>query len=631
MIALWRSGDGIPDDLARDIEANLGLFEGGPVRQFSAAGSKLFYRDNWRVACPRMQDRATTVLLFGWLDDAGELRNRLGIRSGAANGADLYLAALERWGDDADRNLNGSYCAIAATGEGAIRLARTPWSAPPLYWYRHGKRLIVSPHLRVLFAGGAPEALRPERMRDALAFDFHENDDETLYDGIRRVPLGATVRLDAAGARVKRWYDPGAVEPVRLARDADYVEQARALLDRAARNALAATGKPVLALSSGLDSPLVATALLRQPDCPRPLQALTARPHTDWSATAGADPFDDEWHRVAEFASLHPGLEVRAAPHGSDEFDTLAREIFRSSRLFNPAFANLAIVHQLWRGARRLGANTILTAELGNQSFSARGDWALAEDLRGLRLLRMWRNLSGASRQEASLPRRVWRHSLSPLLPSALQRLPRRLAGKPEALRLASMLGPEQRRAYIDDAAREGSAWHQGLRFRSRRDLARLDHAVCDRGGADVTLALEEIHGICERDVTAYRPLIEFCLGLPTGQFMRNGHDRYLARRMARGVMPEAQRIESRMAMHNADWHLRIGRRREELLAYAESMRAHPLLSEMLDCDRLEATLRDWPETAPQAPEEMLSNYFGVTSGILAGRFLGAIEDRNAL
>ena len=78
---------------------------------------------------------------------------------------------------------------------------------------------------------------------------------------------------------------------------------------------------------------------------------------------------------------------------------------------------------------------------------------------------------------------------------------------------------------------------------------------------------LEQMYGIALRDPTAYRPFVEFCLSLPTKMFIRDGEMRWLAKQMAKGIMPEEQRRNALDGWWDADGQLRIRRRRSEWLA----------------------------------------------------------------
>lgn len=609
------------------LAASLALYTPASARRITGAESELCYLSHPDIHVAVTPEGAVQAVLFGWIDDADDRARELGLSPHAANAADIYHAALARHGVTTDDRLTGNYCALVITGGGRLRLSRSAWNAPPLYLTRLDGTLVVSPHIRALQAAGAATDPDPERLRDALAFDFHEIDSGTLYRGIERVRLGSAV-LAGAVASTSQWsYDPASV-PIRDAIDDDAaVEQALDLLDRAVNAAAARCESPAVALSAGLDSPLVA-ARLAHGRAPRTLPTITLRPHPRWRSGAEGTAIHDEWPRVQAFAALHPAI----VPHWVDseraDFDTLAREIFRASRVFTPGLANVGAFAPLWIKARALGSDCLLDAELGNQSFSARGEWGFREALFGMRLPGLLRDIRGTRPDQSTLARHAYTQLASPLLPERGKALARSLLGKPAAVERASMLRPRHRSAHAEARGHGASAWDQGWAHLSRGEQARLDHAVCDRGAADVTLALQEIHGVRSCDATAYRPLIEFCLSLPTSQFLHEGVDRRLARRMAKGIVPEEQRREKAMATHNVDWAERIGARREELSAYAETMRGDPLLGELVDVDRLQALLANWDAKGPVSPME---GWFGVTSAVLAGQFLGAIGGRNDL
>jgi asparagine synthase (glutamine-hydrolysing) len=144
---------------------------------------------------------------------------------------------------------------------------------------------------------------------------------------------------------------------------------------------------------------------------------------------------------------------------------------------------------------------------------------------------------------------------------------------------------------------------------------------------ADIWLALQLKSGLQFRDPTAYRPLVEFCFGIPAEQFRRDGVDRRLARRMLEGRVPEAVRQETRVGFQCADWPLSFARMRGELLKDLRRMGANPEIARRIDCERLTRDLERWDgDASREAAERIL---LAVSRAVTAGRFVDYVEGRN--
>lgn len=572
----------------------------------------------------------STTALYGSIDNRAELTRELEL-SADSPAALVYDAAVRTWGSAADHRVIGSYCAITALPGGRLRLARSPWTAPPLHFVADGARRLASSVLRVLFAAGHPREVDYDHVADQLLQDHHDGEPVGWYRGIGRVPLGCTVEIDGQGAKLDRYYDPCAIKPVRFANDADYVEAARELLDRAAAAALAESASPGLMLSGGLDSPLVAEALLRQMPQAARLPSFTFGPLPEWDGIIAAHQFGEEREFVRGFAEMHPRLDPHFPSSQGHDFDYRLRELLAACDAPTANVANVGIYHGAWEAAREAGCDTMLTADLGNFTYSNSAPWYPVEYLvRG-----QWGKLARALAGYTSDPRPLWRKiaalAVLPLLPGALSDRIRDLAhrGTGDRVGLISMLTPTARAAHR--RRRQARPLLEGARGpRSRNEwIMRAWHSA--DSGEDLDLGFERLYGIRRRDVTAWRPLVEFCLGLPTEQFVRGAKHRRLALRLAEGRMPEAQRLNPRYGMHHPDWHLRLGRRRAELAAYAERMRAHPFLGTAIDIERIEALLADWPAQTPLDPVEALPRWIGITRAITAAAFIGYAEGRNDL
>lgn len=571
----------------------------------------------------------STVLFNGWLDDCEDIASILGV--GPDNPALLYAAAVARWGSGADSRLNGSYCAIVERADGTLRLARSPWSAPPLHFANDAQRAIVASVPRVLIATGVSNELDPVKLADSLVGNFSD-EERGWYLGTHRVPQGAIVHLERGSQRFERWYDPHAVAQVRLGCDQDYVDAARELLQRATRHALKGVTKPAIALSGGLDSALAADEILHQLPSGLRLNSFTFRPDSAWDGLLAPDQMGDEKSFVDAFAAMHPALETAFTRNEGGGFDHRQSELFAAMGIAPSYMPNYYVYHGVWLGARDAGCDWLFDATLGNQTLSNDGRWSYVEHLLHLR----WRQLGLTLTSRRGDPRPLWRKvaslSLLPLLPQPWRNPIRRLRHPhlKATNAMATMIAPRHAAAMsVEERARGQGAWHDTAYPRSRREAVSLDYHGADYEAADVHQGFEQIYGLRRRDVMAYRPLIEFCLGLPTGQFVRDGEERWLAKRLAAGRIPENQRLNPRYGRHDVDWHARLGRRRGEMLAEIDRLSESEEVSHLLDYPKMREMLQDWPEETPLDPEDWIPREIAIPRALTTARFIHFVSGRN--
>jgi asparagine synthase (glutamine-hydrolysing) len=104
---------------------------------------------------------------------------------------------------------------------------------------------------------------------------------------------------------------------------------------------------------------------------------------------------------------------------------------------------------------------------------------------------------------------------------------------------------------------------------------------------------------------------------------------RWLAKQMAKGMMPEGQRANRLNGRWDADWHLRVGRRRKDFLAELDRLQADQRFATMLDYRRLRKSLEDWPERTETDFRRFSSREYAVPRALLTARFVKFVEGRN--
>jgi asparagine synthase (glutamine-hydrolysing) len=105
--------------------------------------------------------------------------------------------------------------------------------------------------------------------------------------------------------------------------------------------------------------------------------------------------------------------------------------------------------------------------------------------------------------------------------------------------------------------------------------------------------------GIDIRTPAFDRRLVEFCIGIPQDQYLRNGHDRWLIRRAMRGRLPEDILASKSSGAQAADWFPRLTRERNHIAAELKRLAKNADVASIIDLPRLAAILDDWPDRQP--------------------------------
>jgi hypothetical protein len=330
---------------------------------------------------------------------------------------------------------------------------------------------------------------------------------------------------------------------------------------------------------------------------------------------------------VRTFADAHPGLECHFVDNGPAHFDHLAREFFAASGAFHAAMAITPAYHGIHRAAREAGCDMLLTAGFGNHTISQNAPWAWPEMAARGDWGALWRAAAARPFDGRPVWRRVAALGIMPLLPPVLAGTLRRMIHGDRA-------GHGQSNPFLIPAGQvEGGAILPGIaavaaRPRNRAQYVReLYHAT--GMGAEIGMGFAQVFGLAQRDVTHYRPLIEWFAGVPTGQFLGPAQDRWLGRRMAMGRMPEAQRLNRANGMFQADWHARLSLQLPDLRRRIERIADDPALSGLIDIDRARAALDSWPDQTPLDGKVADMLRFHLPMTLLTADFIDFTSGRN--
>jgi asparagine synthase (glutamine-hydrolysing) len=580
----------------------------------------------WR---PATSPDGSLVVFHGYFDNAAVVSSQLGATS--KDPALLYGLAVERWGDEAERRIIGDYCAAVVFPEKKmVRLSRSPIRAPPLY-YHHSDRLTAAASVpRALLAAGVPKRLDEAQYADLAFFNFSDLE-ATCFQDFARVPLGSVVELERGKHRsLRRLYDVLNLPRTPVQSDEEVIGRVSELLDQGVKVALKGFESPGATLSSGLDSPQVAIRALAALPAGRRLPTFTFHPGKDFHGESPAWMNGDERPMVEAFAALHPGLE----PHftSNEGLDPLHRlnELFHLMGCAAPYQGTMYVFHGILTEASKRSCDVLLIADNGNRTFSDKGEAGFVEYFLNGRWRQLWLALTRPAIHKGSLAQRFVVRTASAFLPISLWRVLRPwFTGRSHLIELVQPFSADFLKKTGARRRLSKSGRYPG-RFQpwSRRDSRR--HFFDDEDWlADVYQGFEQMYGIALRDPTSYRPLVEYCLGLPIEMFMRDGELRWMARQLAKGIMPEAQRLNVLHGYWDADWQVRMRPRREEFRRELDKLEKDERFARMLDIPRLRAAVDNWPEETEVDWQKTHATQLAVPAALLTARFIKFVEGRN--
>ena len=520
-----------------------------------------------------------------------------------ASDPELVLRAFERWGEACLDHLYGDY-AIALWDRERRRwfLARDGLGGRPLCYFRDHRLFAFASMPCGLHS--LPE-IPYEADEDLLAHALDlliPGPNATCFRNIFRVGIGECMTVTADGLTMRRHWNPSP-DTLRLPRASDYEEALRAEIDRAVRVRLPEMGNVAAQLSSGLDSGTVTATAARQLAADgRRIVAFTAVPRAEAKANGPPGRLLDEGPLAAKIAALYDNLEhVRVRTDGRSPLDALGW-VFE---LCEQPILNMC--NQVWRDAifessQRRGLKVLLTGQAGNFTLSYKASASLRARLRGLGAAGLLDEMASFARTPRGGLRGVM-HSLTARARKLRPQAPQSFAN-PRHRAALDARGQAQRAVHIPDSRHERLAAFQ-----------RIDLAFYTKGA----LAKWRID---ERDPTADRRLVEFCLAVPDAQFRLGGVSASLARRAMTDRLPREVLVAGPRGLQAADWHLGFADPKRELSDVLAKFAICPESAGLLDLARMQRAIECWPTSSWHEPNVDRTYRYDLLRAVSNGDFL---------
>jgi asparagine synthase (glutamine-hydrolysing) len=578
-------------------------------------------------------DGRLTLVADVRLDNRDDLLDALGGSPDQARtmcDAAVLLACLERWGECALERLAGDFAfALWNAPERTLLLARDALGQRPLHFHRGRGFFAFASMPKGLHAlPEVPYASDEQAMAEFVTL-IPAWGARSFFEGIESVEAGHVATVTPEGFSTRRYWQPAGPYGREL-HPADYVEGLRHHLDQATRARLrGANGTVASQLSAGFDSSAVtATAARLMAERGGKVCAFTSVPRDGYEGQAPKGCLADEGQVAATTAGMYPNIEhvlIRGGRRSPLE------GLDRYFLLFDRPMLNLC--NGVWVAAindavRERKLSVMLTGQMGNMTISYGGAEFLPELLRAGRLVRLAKTGVQLLARGSMNWRGVLVGAFGPFLSSAMWQRLSELRNRKYEVTDYTAIRPERlaeldlqriaRERNLDFAYRpRGNGFESRLWVLRRVDLGCYNKGILAGWGID------------QRDPTADRRLIDYCLSVPMDQYLHQGELRSLGRRALRDRLPAAVLDEGRKGYQAVDWHEGLTAARDDVVAEIERLEPCGPANQTLDIGRMRRLVAEWPETGWERQDVMNAYRLALLRGISAGHFLRKVAGSN--
>jgi asparagine synthase (glutamine-hydrolysing) len=521
-----------PDDLARILgeyaghpAETAGELADGPLAM-AYRGDKITFEEESET---QPFESGPYVLTWdGRLDNREELGRRLDLKHlERISDPAIVLWAYEAFGERVFDDLIGEFAlALWCRTTRSLQFARSACGARTLYYVLTKNALIWSSDFAHLVrTSGVDLTVNDDYVLEYLVSQPLAK--HTPLANVQAVPPNRITHFEDGRLKSSReLWNPTRISPLRYRTDQEYEEHCREKIKEAVKVRLRAKYPVVSELSGGFDSStvvLMADEVLRESNEPREkLQTISYI--YEWSQTCDEKRFIDA---VVEKRRVETLLV-----HEKDQRITTGLESPTFTGIPNPLHCFPGRYQAATALMQRYHARILLTGLGGDHLFWSEPDGApIVADklrkgafLRGHREVLTWSHVTGISYCELLI---------QTAFPLVLESLLRRRSRYKQP-QLPAWIPAEHRKRLLSTGPDvDGfTAWHAEPSRRAQVFVT--DHMFrCTGSGF-----LHEYGDMYASHPYSHRPLVEFCLGAPISQFLREGQTRSLMRRAMASLLP---------------------------------------------------------------------------------------------
>lgn len=542
----------------------------------------------------------------------------------------LILEAYRKWGKNCPEKLVGDFAfAIWDKSEEMLFCARDHVGRKTFYYYLSEKQFAFSTLIKPLLELKCVQ----RKLNDDYIADFltlpsvvQELDPHiTIYEEVYQLPPASAVILGRNYSKTWQYWKIKKTKEITFESEEEYEEAFRRIYNEAVQCRLRCVKKIGVTLSGGLDSGSIAclaAAELKKRN--EKLYSFTQVPMAGYQNWLPEHQLADEREYVLADCNFAGNIEPFFLPcegvSSLTEADGLLDILEQPYKFIENSFWLCEILKHA--ASKDLGI--VLNGQLGNFTVS----WGSYMSyflylLKKLHWITYMKSVKAYCKTQKIKLTRFLLSNIHKLLPLFVIKCYYRLRGGEDYVRLSSPVNTEfYRRVKEKKRLKRFRVDPMYLKiddsFRQRVKL--LNPAIFSHIGA-VQSKLSLAYGIEQRDPTADKRLIEFCMNLPEKLWLRGGMQRGFLRCAMKGIMPDKVRLNVKYrGRQAADWVQRILPSWEETRAEISRIGDEALERKYLDITRIQQFLAENHD--PDAKDDGVHGLRLLLRALIFSRFL---------
>jgi asparagine synthase (glutamine-hydrolysing) len=548
----------------------------------------------------------------------------------------LILRAYKKWGEECPNYLIGDF-SFAIWNEKTKELfcARDHVGNRSFYFYSSSNIFafctLTKPLLCVCEEGAK---LNDEWIANFLSLEgpIHEVDsNQTVYAAINQLLPAYTIKVNAIGMIKKQYWDPLKLSEIRFKTDEEYEQAFRKVFFEAVHCRLRSIGSVGVMLSGGLDSGSVACiAAQKLAASGKRLKSFTAIPFSGYKDWLPKNVVADESEFIEAIAEHAKNIDITYCSSEGKNSVTDIEEYIDFLEQPYKFVRNFFWANEIASVAVKNNCSVLLDGQYGNFTISfgdlfthlitlfRRGKWlSIEREIRAYSKFRNYKRLD------------ITKDFMKIILPDNIKGIYYKMKGKKQCNQkneFQTPVNPELAFKYkVDERFKRNCI---GPYSKINADLTEVRKAFASPiffsqvGAVDTKTSLK--YGLIKRDPTRDKRVIEFCLSLPSEQYVRNGQERNLIRRSMIGVLPDKVRLNYDITgTQSADWIQRLLPMWQEIKKELGNMLKEENFKLYIDVAKVEKVLGDIGDCPDQNAASAVN--MAIIS-LIFGRFINGFE-----